>query len=191
VRTFWDTSAAINAAVSTGVYRRLLTGDHVARLHLLAEFFATMTGRGVEVTDDLGNTRRVFLTPNECAAWPRDFAEKVHFEELDAIQVRVAGRKVRITVLPVEPLEFSALSSNPPIESLRDFQPKMACVASTATRLWNKAQEGRRAALRAAPPPALPRCQLCPHPTPFYFPATRATARMRLESGRVWWSFPA
>jgi hypothetical protein len=82
VRTFWDTSAAINAAVSTNVYRRLLTGDHVARLHLLAEFFATMTGRGVEVTDDLGNTRRVFLTPNECAAWLRDFAEKVHFEEL-------------------------------------------------------------------------------------------------------------
>ena len=34
---------------------------------------------------------------------------------LDAIQVRVADRKVRIAVLPVEPPEFSALSLNPPI----------------------------------------------------------------------------
>ena len=82
MKIYWDTSAAINAAVSTNVYRRLFTGEHVARLHLLGEFFATMTGRGVEVTDGLGNTRRVGLTPNECAAWLRDFAEKVHFEEL-------------------------------------------------------------------------------------------------------------
>jgi hypothetical protein len=93
VRTFWDTSAAINAAVSTNVYRRLLTGDHVARLHLLAEFFATMTGRGVEVTDDLGNTRRVFLTPNECATRLRDFAEKVHFEEPAKEEADKEGRR--------------------------------------------------------------------------------------------------
>ena len=82
MKTYWDTSAAINAAVSTSVYRRLFTGEHVARLHLLAEFFATLTGRGVEVTDGLGNTRRMVLTPDQCATWLRDFAQKVHFEEL-------------------------------------------------------------------------------------------------------------
>ena len=68
MRTFWDTSAAINAALSPEVFQRLETGEHVARLHLLAEFFATMTGRGVEITDEGGNTDRMVFTQNECAA---------------------------------------------------------------------------------------------------------------------------
>ena len=58
MRTYWDTSAAINAAISPEVFRRLDSGEHVARLHLLAEFFATMTGRGVEITDEAGHTDR-------------------------------------------------------------------------------------------------------------------------------------
>ncbi|HWY32089.1 MAG TPA: hypothetical protein VNX46_15110 [Candidatus Acidoferrum sp.] len=82
MRTYWDTSAAINAAISPEVFRRLKTGEHVARLHLLAEFFATMTGRGVEITDDEGNTERMVFTQNECAAWLRNFAGKLKFEEL-------------------------------------------------------------------------------------------------------------
>ena len=82
MRTYWDTSAAINAAISPEVYRRLATGDHIARLHLLAEFFAAMMGRGVEITDEAGNTDRMVFTQNECAAWLRTFAEKLDFEEL-------------------------------------------------------------------------------------------------------------
>jgi hypothetical protein len=54
MKTYWDTSAAINAAFSPEVFSRLDTGEHVARLHLLAEFFATMTGRGIEIADDDG-----------------------------------------------------------------------------------------------------------------------------------------
>jgi hypothetical protein len=82
MRTYWDTSAAINAAISPKVFRRLESGEHVARLHLLAEFFATMTGRGVEITDAAGNTDRMVFTQNECAEWLRNFAGKVRFEEL-------------------------------------------------------------------------------------------------------------
>jgi site-specific recombinase XerD len=82
MRTYWDTSAAINAAISSEVFRRLQTGEHVARLHLLAEFFATMTGRGVEITDEAGNTERMVFTQKECASWLRNFASKVKFEEL-------------------------------------------------------------------------------------------------------------
>ena len=82
MKTYWDASAAINAAISPDVYRRLETGDHIARLHLLAEFFATMTGRGVEITDEAGNIDRLVFTKNQCAAWLRIFAEKVDFEEL-------------------------------------------------------------------------------------------------------------
>ena len=74
MRTFWDTSAAVNAALSPKVFRRLETGEHVARLHMLAEFFATMTGRGVEITDEAGNTDRMVFTQNECAAWLGKFA---------------------------------------------------------------------------------------------------------------------
>ena len=82
MRTYWDTSAAINAALSPEVFRRLDKCDHVARLHLLAEFFATMTGRGVEITDEAGNTDRMVFTQNECAAWLRKFAGRLKFEEL-------------------------------------------------------------------------------------------------------------
>ena len=82
MKTYWDTSAAINAALSPEVYRRLETGKHVARLHLLAEFFATMTGRGVEITDGTGNSDRMVFTQNECSAWLRNFAAKVEFVEL-------------------------------------------------------------------------------------------------------------
>jgi hypothetical protein len=49
MKVFWDTSAAVNALVSPQVWDRLNTGEHYARLHLFAEFFATMTGRGVSV----------------------------------------------------------------------------------------------------------------------------------------------
>ncbi len=82
MKTYWDTSAAINAALSPEVFRRLDSGEHVARLHLLAEFFATMTGRGVEITDEGGNIDRMVFTQNECAAWLRKFADRLEFEEL-------------------------------------------------------------------------------------------------------------
>jgi hypothetical protein len=82
VRTYWDTSAAINAALSPEVYRRLDSGEHVARLHLLGEFFATMTGRGVEIIDEAGNADRMVFTQNACAAWLRKFAGRLKFEEL-------------------------------------------------------------------------------------------------------------
>ena len=82
MRTYWDTSAAVNAALSPEVFRRLENGEHVARLHLLAEFFATMTGRGVEITDEAGNIDRMVFTQNECAAWLRKFAGRLKFEEL-------------------------------------------------------------------------------------------------------------
>jgi site-specific recombinase XerD len=75
----------MTAAISPEVFRRLDTGEHVARLHLLAEFFATLTGRGVEITDAAGNIDRMVFTQNECAAWLRKFAARIRFEELTGI----------------------------------------------------------------------------------------------------------
>ena len=54
----------------------------MARLHLLAKFFSTMTGRGVTIVDEHGNLERMVLSQNDCAAWLRRFSEKVQFEEL-------------------------------------------------------------------------------------------------------------
>jgi len=96
MRTYWDTSAAINAAISSEVFRRLDTGEHVARLHLLAEFFATMTGRGVEITDEAGNAERLAFTQNECAAWLKNFAHRVKFEELTKEEALAALEKAQI-----------------------------------------------------------------------------------------------
>jgi len=82
MKTYWDTSAAINAAFSSKVLDRLDSGEHVARLHLLAEFFATMTGRGILLPDANGNLNRMLFTQDECAAWLRKFADRLKFEEL-------------------------------------------------------------------------------------------------------------
>ena len=95
MRTYWDTSAAINAAMSPEVFRRLDTGEHMARLHLWAEFFATMTGRGVKVTDEAGNAERVIFTQDECAVWLKSFAQKVEFVELTKEEALAALENTR------------------------------------------------------------------------------------------------
>ncbi len=104
MKTFGDTSAAMNAVVATKVWERLNTGEHFARLHLFAEFFATMTGRGIRVKDQAGNPARLVLTPMDAAHWLREFAMKVKLveltdaETLDALdraaQNRVQGGRV-------------------------------------------------------------------------------------------------
>ena len=82
MKTYWDTSAAINALFSPEVFARLNSGRHITRLHLLAEFFSTMTGRGVSIVDEGGQVQRMVLSQSDCAAWLRSFAGKVQFEEL-------------------------------------------------------------------------------------------------------------
>lgn len=82
MKVFWDTSAAINAVVSPQVWERLNVDEHFARLHLFAEFFAIMTGRGIPVKDQAGNPTRLMLTPKDAARWLREFAAKVKLLEL-------------------------------------------------------------------------------------------------------------
>jgi hypothetical protein len=82
LRTYWDTSAAINAFVSPKVSARLDSGEHYIRLHLLSEFFATMTGRGIAVKDADGNPAKLILSPNDAATWLRKFCGRVNVVEL-------------------------------------------------------------------------------------------------------------
>ena len=83
MKVFWDTSAALNALVSTEVWKRLDAGEHFARLHLFSEFFATITGRGIPVKDRSGNPARLVLTPQDAALWLRVFRAKVKLIDLN------------------------------------------------------------------------------------------------------------
>jgi len=95
MKTYWDTSAAINAAFSPEVLDRLDSGEHMARLHLFAECFATMTGRGILLRDATGNLNRMLFTQKECAEWLKAFAEKVQFEELTKEEALAALEKAQ------------------------------------------------------------------------------------------------
>jgi hypothetical protein len=104
LRTYWDTSAAINAFVSAKVSARLNNGEHCIRVHLLSEFFATMTGRGILAKDTDGNPTTVRLSPSDAATWLRNFCARVSvvdvglqetLEALDTAQKKnVQGGKV-------------------------------------------------------------------------------------------------
>jgi hypothetical protein len=95
MKTYWDTSAAINAAFSSEVLDRLDNEEHVARLHLLAEFFATMTGRGILLSDETGRINRMLFTQKECADWLKSFSQKVRFEELTKEEALAALEKAQ------------------------------------------------------------------------------------------------
>src|SRR5438046_5154848 len=86
MKYFWDTSAAINAAVSPTGSCRLKADGHVARLHLFLEFFSTMTGRGVPGKDANGNPVVLTFDANDAARWLRDFAAKVQLVDLDGAE---------------------------------------------------------------------------------------------------------
>ena len=78
---YWDSSAMINAAVSDAVAERLDADAHLARVHNLSEFFAIMTGRGVEIR---GLGARAVWSPKDASKWLRDFVSKVTIVELSA-----------------------------------------------------------------------------------------------------------
>ena len=86
MKFYWDTSAAINAAVSPTVKARLNADEHVARVHLFSEFFSTMTGRGVPTKDVAGNPVRLTFDANDASKWLRQFAGKVKLIELDGTE---------------------------------------------------------------------------------------------------------
>ncbi len=87
MKFYWDTSAAINAAVSPVVNARLAQGEHFARLHLFSEFFSIMIKRGILARDAQQNPVRVILDPDDAAQWLRDFSSKVTLTELNSEEI--------------------------------------------------------------------------------------------------------
>lgn len=95
MKFYWDTSAIINAFFSAEVWKRLEQGEHFTRLHSFAEFFSTMTGRGIPTLDKDGNMGRSKISPKDCAAWLRAFADKVEIVEPNKAEVLEALDKAQ------------------------------------------------------------------------------------------------
>jgi len=88
--SYWDSSAVLNAAVSTAVKGRLGTGAHYARLHTYVEAFHVMTGRGIPLSGGL-----LKWTADDCAAWLKEFAAKVDAVDLDKAELMAALEKAQ------------------------------------------------------------------------------------------------
>lgn len=86
MKTYWDTSGLINAAVSGTVLQRLATGDHATRTHALAEFFGILTGRGIRWERD-GQAYELKLTGEQAAQWLASNLTTVQFVDLTAREV--------------------------------------------------------------------------------------------------------
>ena len=57
MRTYWDSSALLNALASKTVYDRLDAGENVTRSHGYVEVFSHLSGRGLPVKE--GTRQRV------------------------------------------------------------------------------------------------------------------------------------
>jgi hypothetical protein len=56
-------------------------------MHTFYEVFATMTGRGIRVTDKDGQPGRLVMSAKDAAVWLRAFANRLHVVELDRPEV--------------------------------------------------------------------------------------------------------
>jgi hypothetical protein len=82
MKTYWDTSAVINAAVSPAVMKLLDVGEHFTRAHTFSEFFGTMTGRGIKSVDADGNLVTHRFGADDTHTWLSEFAKKITFIDL-------------------------------------------------------------------------------------------------------------
>lgn len=100
MKTFWDSSALLNALVSKPVTERLVTGDHVTRSHAYVEVFHTLTGRGLPVKGG----GRVRVSAADAAKMVRSLSAKLVTRDLttdetlaaldDASRLGVQGGRV-------------------------------------------------------------------------------------------------
>jgi hypothetical protein len=86
LKTYWDTSGLINAAISGTVLQRLNAGEHTTRTHTLAEFYGILTGRGIR-WERGGQSFELRLTGDQAAKWLADNLTSIQFVDLTAQEV--------------------------------------------------------------------------------------------------------
>lgn len=82
MKFFWDTSAAINAVLSSEVKARLRQGEHFYRTHLISEFVCMTVGRGVPFRNQAGGRERFQMSMKDAVQWLREFDSKAQTVEL-------------------------------------------------------------------------------------------------------------
>jgi len=80
LKTYWDTSGLINAAISGTVLQGLTDGEHTTRTHTLAEFYGILTGRGIHWERD-GQAYESRLTGDQATQWLKDNLTTFQFIE--------------------------------------------------------------------------------------------------------------
>ena len=89
MKTYWDSSAIINAAINPQVLAKLKEPGAVTRCHTLAECFAVLTGRGVR-WESQGQTLEIKLGADEAAAWLQTISPGLAWVELTAPETLAA-----------------------------------------------------------------------------------------------------
>lgn len=89
MKTYWDTSGLINAAINGTVLARLNTGEHTTRTHTLAEFFGILTGRGIR-WERAGQSYELKLTGEQAAQWLHTNTAVFKFHDLSPADVLAA-----------------------------------------------------------------------------------------------------
>ncbi|MGV3755196.1 MAG: hypothetical protein ACO1QS_07425 [Verrucomicrobiota bacterium] len=86
---YWDTSALIHYWKQG----RLAEISGVTRTHTLTELFASLTGRGVEISQRRGETRWRRYSPAWGSKIVTDIAGRLSFTDLDAAELLAALKK--------------------------------------------------------------------------------------------------
>ena len=78
MKTYWDSSALLNALASKEVYDRLDSGENVTRSHGYVEVFSHLTGRGLPKRD---GSRRI-VAPADAAIMIESLSKRLSLRDL-------------------------------------------------------------------------------------------------------------
>jgi hypothetical protein len=82
MKTYWDSSALLNALVSAAVAKAFEQGEHVSRSHAYAETFSHLTGKGIP----LKHQDRIRFAPDDAARMIRGLHAKLTVRDLDCAE---------------------------------------------------------------------------------------------------------
>ena len=78
MKTYWDSSALLNALSSRPVFDRFDSGHHITRSHGYVEVFSHLSGRGLPMRD--GSRQKV--TPGDAATMIASLAKRLSTRDL-------------------------------------------------------------------------------------------------------------
>jgi predicted nucleic acid-binding protein len=80
MKTYWDSSALLNALSSKAAFDRFDTGEHITRSHGYVEVFSHLSGRGLPMKD--GTRQKV--SPGDAAKMILSLSKRLSIRDLTA-----------------------------------------------------------------------------------------------------------